>query len=108
MAKKTGRKDGRSRNGGRRPGSGRRKGTPNKVGKDIRELARMYTAEALEALVNIMRDKQSPAAARAMAADKLLDRGWGKPAQAIVGDPENPLQLATAIEIVVVDPKGDR
>jgi hypothetical protein len=108
MAKKTGRKDGRSRNGGRRAGSGRRKGSQNKVGKDIRELARVYTAEAVETLVGIMRDRSAPSQARAMAADRLLDRAWGKPAQTIVGDPESPLHLATKIEIVIVDPKADR
>jgi hypothetical protein len=37
-----------------------------------------------------------------------LDRAWGKPSQAIVGDPENPLQLAAAVEIIIVDPKGDK
>jgi hypothetical protein len=101
-------KDGRRHNGGKRPGSGRKAGVPNKVGKDIRALARVYTAEAVETLVSIMRDKSAPPQARAMAADKLLDRGWGKPAQTIVGDTENPLQLKTKIEIVIVDPKADR
>ena len=57
-------------------------------------------------LVAIMKDDKAPPQARAMAADKILDRGWGKASQTIVGDPENPLQLATKIEIVVVDPKA--
>ena len=94
--------------GGKRSGAGRKAGTPNKVGKELRTLAQPHTKEALETLVAIMRDKSAPPQARAMAADKLLDRAWGKPSQAIVGDPENPLQLATKIEIVVVDQKGDR
>ena len=106
MIDKASRKDGRSRNGGRRPGSGRKKGTPNRVGKDLRALAQAYTQEALETLVAIMRDKSAPQQARAMAADRVLDRAWGKPSQAIVGDPENPVRLAAAIEIVIVDPKG--
>jgi hypothetical protein len=94
--------------GGRRAGSGRRKGTPNRVGQDLRTLAQPYTREALMTLVAIMKDDKAPPQARAMAADKILDRGWGKASQTIVGDAESPLQLATKIEIVVVDPKADR
>jgi hypothetical protein len=52
-----------------------------------------------------MRDKSAPQQARAMAADRLLDRGWGKAPQAIVGDPANPLCPSTKIEMVIVDPK---
>jgi hypothetical protein len=59
-------------------------------------------------LVTIMNDPKAPPQARAMAADRILDRAWGKPSQAIVGDPENPLQLAAAVEIIIVDPKGDK
>jgi hypothetical protein len=106
MANRTGRKDGRSRNGGRRPGSGRKKGSPNKVGKDLRALAQPHTAEALAVLVAIMNDTKAPPQARATAADRVLDRAWGKPSQAVVGDPENPVQLKTRIELIIVDPKG--
>jgi hypothetical protein len=55
-----------------------------------------------------MRDKRAPQQARAMAADRLLDRGWGKAPQAIVGDPDNPMRLATQIEFVIVDPQSQR
>lgn len=102
------RADGRRNNGGKRPGSGRKRGTSNKIGRDLRALAQPYTKEALAVLVAIMNDTKAPPQARAMAADRILDRGWGKPAQAIVGDPENPLQLAAVIEFVIVDPKADQ
>ena len=108
MIDKTGRKDGRRSNGGKRPGSGRKRGVPNRVGKDLRALAQAYTKEALATLVSIMNDTSAPPAARAMAADRILDRAWGKPSQTIVGDPENPLQVATKIELVVVDPRSDQ
>jgi hypothetical protein len=84
---------------------GRKKGSPNKNGRDLRALAQAYTKEALETLVAIMLDKSAPQHARAMAADKILDRGWGKPSQALVGDAENPFQPSTRIEMVIVDPK---
>jgi hypothetical protein len=85
---------------------GRKKGTANRIGKDVRALAQAYTEEAIETLAAIMRDKHAPPQARALAADRLLDRAWGKAPQAIVGDTENPLRLNTIIELVVVDPKS--
>ena len=45
----------------------------------LRDLAQIYTAEAVEALVAIMRAEDAPPAARAAAASALLDRGWGRP-----------------------------
>ena len=84
---------------------GRKKGAANKVGADVRALAQRYSAEAIETLAKIMRDKSAPPQARAMAADRLLDRAHGKAPQAIVGDPAKPLQSNAKIEMVIVDPK---
>ena len=60
------------------PGSGRKKGTPNKVTKDLAKAARQYTQEALEALVDMVRDPDNPSV-RLGAAREILDRGHGKP-----------------------------
>ena len=49
----------------------------------MRELARKYTVEAIETLVEIMRDAQCTPAVRVAAANALLDRGHGRPPQAI-------------------------
>jgi hypothetical protein len=84
---------------------GRKKGSANKVGANVRALAQRYTEEAIETLAKIMRDKSAPPQARAMAADRLLDRAHGKAPQAIVGDPAKPLQSNAKIEMVIVDPK---
>lgn len=46
----------------------------------VRSLARSYTREAIETLVEVMRESGS-AEARTRAATTLLDRGWGRPAQ---------------------------
>jgi hypothetical protein len=42
---------------------------------------RKHTGEAINTLVGIMRNKRAPPAARAMASNAILDRGYGKPAQ---------------------------
>ena len=48
-------------------------------------MAGLYTAEAVAALVAIMRRKKASDAARIAAARELLDRACGKPAQAHAG-----------------------
>ena len=65
--------------------SGNPGGRP-KVVSQVKELAREYTAEAIQTLVSIMTNKKSPPAARVSAANALLDRGYGKPPQHITGD----------------------
>ncbi len=62
---------------------GRIKGTPNKATAEVRELAGEYTEDALKTLVQIMNDNKAAAAARIAAAKAVLDRGHGKPAQAL-------------------------
>jgi hypothetical protein len=52
-----------------------------KAPTDIRSLARAHTDTAINTLAGIMREKEAPPAARVAAAQALLDRGWGKPAQ---------------------------
>jgi len=70
-------------NGGKREGAGRKQGSINKVKLELREAARTYTQAALDTLVEIMGDDGAPAAARISAASILLDRGHGKPSQAL-------------------------
>jgi hypothetical protein len=48
---------------------------------EVVAMAQKHGPEAIEALVRLMRNSKS-AAIRALAADKLLDRAYGKPAQA--------------------------
>ncbi len=57
-------------------------GRPKEVGH-VRELARMHTEDAVTTLVEIMNDASEKGAARVAAAQALLDRGYGKPTQAI-------------------------
>jgi hypothetical protein len=61
---------------------------------DIRSMARGHTEAAINCLVGVMNQSEAPPAARVAAANSLLDRGWGKPAQPVDGDGEGgPVQL---------------
>jgi hypothetical protein len=62
---------------------------------EIKSLARQHTARAIAVLAGIMDEPKAPMAARVAAANSLIDRGWGKAAQAITGGDEddNPLRL---------------
>ena len=62
-------------------GQGRPKGALNRSTLEVREAARAYTAEAIKTLASIMRHGTTEAA-QIMAAKELLDRGYGRPAQA--------------------------
>ena len=51
----------------------------------VAELARSYTAEAIETLVHLMRHGKDERV-RGTAAQALLDRGWDKPKVEVVAD----------------------
>ena len=62
--------------------SGNPGGRP-KVEGHVREVARQCTADAMQTLKDIMLDKDAPHAARVTAANSILDRGYGRPGQAL-------------------------
>ena len=68
--------------GGIREGSGRPAGADNKATSELKlslsELAREYTNNALDTLVEVMQSSQSDSA-RIAAATAILDRGYGRP-----------------------------
>jgi len=86
-------KKGESGNPGGRP-----KDTEN-----LRELARARTAEAVETLDAIMKNKRAPASARVSAACALLDRGFGKPVQALVGKEGEPPLIPTPVPLTSIE-----
>jgi hypothetical protein len=61
---------------------GRKKGTPNKATAEVRSLAGKHMAAAIARLVELMRSTD-PAVSLA-ACNAILDRGHGKPAQAVL------------------------
>jgi hypothetical protein len=85
------------------PGQSGNPGGRTGVPKEVRDLARQYTEEAIQRLVFWMQSDH-PSASPA-AADKLLDRAWGKPAQPVDGDGEGGA-IKQLVEIRFVKP-GD-
>lgn len=77
----------RPNTGGQRPNAGRKLGIPNRATAEIKGLAQMHGAAAIERLAHIMTNGTSETVQIA-AARELLDRGYGRPTQAIVGDPD--------------------
>lgn len=77
--------------------SGNPGGRPREVG-ELRALARERTKDALDTLAAIMGSPKAPPAARVAAAVAILDRGHGRPVQAIAGGDGGPLVVRWAGE----------
>lgn len=67
--------------GGKREGAGRPVGAINKLTRSMKEKAAEHGDNALAKLVELMGSDDPPIALKA--ANDLLDRGFGKPTQAI-------------------------
>lgn len=70
--------------------------------KAARELARRHTVEALETLIALMRSSRSEQVQLA-AANAILDRGWGKPTQALSVEGEDGNPTVPTVQIVIPD-----
>lgn len=91
-----------------KPGqSGNPGGRPKKDRHIVRDAARAFTQEAVDTLVELMRNGKQEVT-RINACVAILDRGWGKPAQAITGgdDDDPPLRMIAKIELVPLDGSG--
>jgi len=80
--------------------SGNPGGRPKGLG-DIREIARKHTDTAIETLVNVLGDPKANPSARVSAANALLDRGWGRPAQTLhakIDSEDRNLEIDAALE----------
>src|SRR4051812_37020165 len=82
------------------PGQSGNPGGRPKALKEIQGLARSHAPAALDLLVQIAKSGQSEQA-RVAAANAILDRAIGKPAQAITGEGgEGPVLAAITVEFV--------
>ena len=63
---------------------GRKKGVPNKATAEIKTALQKHGDELVEALLAFTKDTDPRI--RLGAIQAALDRGWGRPAQAITGD----------------------
>jgi hypothetical protein len=95
----------RPNSGGLRPGAGRKPGVPNKATRELKDLARQYTEDAIAELARLATGAESEAA-RVSAIKELFDRGYGKATQAITG--EDGEAIKAAITIVTGVPRHDR
>ena len=96
-----------SSNRGSKPGErrgGRQAGTPNKATAEIKSLARVHGAEAMELLWLLARTAESEAT-QVAAIKELFDRGYGKATQLMGGDPEAGPIAITEIVRTIVRPK---
>src|SRR6476646_474893 len=64
-------------------GKGWKGGGRKPIPEDVKEMARALTPDAIKALGEIVKDKNTPPAARVSAATAILDRAYGKPAQTV-------------------------
>jgi hypothetical protein len=76
--------------------SGNPKGRP-KAPVDIAALARVHGPKCIEIAVELL--ASSDERIRLAAVTALLERGYGKPAQPLSSDPDNPLTLRYVIEM---------
>lgn len=85
---------------GRKTG-GRAKGVPNKATADIKALAQVHALTAITELARLATAAESEQA-RVSAIKELLDRGFGKSKQALVGgdDDDNPIKTALTVSFV--------
>ena len=81
---------------------GRVAGTPNKATAELKALAQEHGPAAVAKLRHLMENAASEQAQIA-AANALLDRGYGKAAQTVIGDSdEDPINVVATIKRVIV------
>lgn len=89
--------------------SGNPGGRPG-VSREVREAAQAYSLQAIETLAAIMLNYASRDLDRIAAADKILDRAIGKPAQAVelTGKDGGPLEHADKTPALTSEQRGRR
>ena len=81
--------------GGKREGAGRPAGKVSAATLVIRELAKQHSEDAMIALVDMMIDKETPAASRITAIKEVLERAHGKSTSFITSEFDPPLSSMT-------------
>lgn len=69
----------------------------------VRDIARAYTEVAMEELIKLA-TKSNSENMRLLASSAIIDRGWGKPAQAVVGgEPDdNPIRHVHEVKRTII------
>lgn len=91
--------------GGKRANAGRKKGQRNKGTQEVRDLidSNVDLTQMVLTLKAIALDINAAPAARAVAANSLLDRRYGKAPQAITGANGGPLAIVGALGTMTDD-----
>ncbi len=71
----------------------------------VREYAMTHVFKAIDVMAEIMADEEAPPAARVSAAEKIVTRAIGQPAQANPNEYDTPDQSLSTIRREIVDPK---
>src|SRR5215207_6731063 len=79
-----------------------------KVPAEVREAAMALTRDAIRVLGEIMNDPKAPPATRVTAADKILDRALGRPAQSVEvkGEKRDLLEYSIADLVAIAYQRG--
>ena len=75
---------------GRKTG-GRKAGTPNRATAEIKALIQAHGAELIAGLLKLCKSKDEEVRLNAIKA--ALDRGYGRPAQAVTGEDGGPIKM---------------
>jgi hypothetical protein len=86
--------------------SGNPGGRPRSIPADVRELCQSRAKDAIETLATVMMDKEAPPAARVAAANAILDRGYGKPAQTINANVSRSVTDLSDAELIAIAAGG--
>jgi hypothetical protein len=68
--------------------------------EEVRSIARSHTVAMINVLVGVARQKKAPEMARVVAANSVLDRGWGRPDQHVASDASISVVIRQIIDIV--------
>ena len=68
------------------------------------EAARQYDQKALQVMASILMDENQPASLRLAAANDLLDRAYGRPPQAVMPIPDQPVRTIIEARWLPPDP----
>ena len=88
-----------------KPGQSGNPGGRPKEAAEVKALARSHSKAAVEKLVDLMRSSADERTIIA-ACNSILDRGLGKPAQAIIGGDEDEPAVKVEGMLKLVRPKG--
>jgi hypothetical protein len=66
----------------------------------MKAFAQARSLEALQYVAKVLKDDAEPTKYRLMAADTLMDRGYGKPTTMIAGDPEGEAVRVELVELI--------